>query len=371
MGDIPENCFNKFVELSVEEWDVLKTEEGLDLSNMFNNAITQVLQNLHESDSDSDEALRCLSTLYREGTLSNNQLNRTFQARHHKTICRMRIQAVEEKQPGFKETLHHTFVAFLDNAAQDDNLLWKDFNTNVHYHDQKEELIENHGTTRMKLIKFIEEQHQITYSDSFRVEMLFKGEKISYLVEDEFDKFDKMDKRGGLLRVEQETIILSKNTALRLSKLGANLLPISLEELVVCEGFTESEQVDIPDSFGYLPEMIEAFIPNSAFTCHSPEENISGEEIEFGPNGIKFYIRISDDVLKIQMLNTVEQRLSVEIHEWLMTNLKRRIKKIFPEYLITPRQILFGLGFGMKRSTLVIPQMGNLNLQLNIVQLPN
>ena len=51
--------------------------------------------------------------------------------------------------------------------------------------------------------------------------MLFKEEKISYLVEDEFDKFDKMDKKRPTA-VEQETVILSEN-ALRLSKLGANL----------------------------------------------------------------------------------------------------------------------------------------------------
>ena len=52
------------------------------------------------------------------------------------------------------------------------------------------------------------------------------------------------------------------------------------------------------------------------------------------------------------MLNTVEQRLSVKTYEWLMTNLKRRIKKIFPEYLITPRQNFIWPWFWDERSNI-------------------
>jgi hypothetical protein len=333
-GNLPRGCSEAFVNLYAEEWAVLRQQE-LDLADLFNQEITQVLESLHDPTTNVRDAIICLSTLYKHGALSETQLNRNFQGRTNKTVCRDRMNEQNMLEPAFIEWLDTAFVNFLQNAAQDDNDLWSQFNQNIHQFDENNQFrfIESYGSYRLKVIEFSNDEHQYLFSETYTLESLFNGGPHAYLAEETFDRLQNIDSNGRLLRVGHPCIVLRKSTANRLAKLGADLFPVPIEDAFFGEVGAESETVEPPASFAYLPDMIRAFIPQADCTCHRLELNDEGAILQLGPNGVRFHISTSDNKPRIQFLFARDERLSVDQHEWLMGMLRDKIHSLIPDLI--------------------------------------
>ena len=331
-GDLPRGCSEAFVNLHDEEWTALR-QSGVDLGKLFNEEITRVLASLHDQTANVRDALRCLSTLFAQGALTEGQLNRNFQAKNNKRVCRDRMDEQDEREPGFSDGLDSAFVGFLQNAAQDENDKWANFNINVHQFDENNQptFVETYGNQRLKVLEFSNDEHQDLFSETRTVASLFQDGPHPYLVEEAFNTLQNIDPDGGLLRVGHPSIVLKKSTANRLERLGAELSPVPIEDAFFGEVVAESEIVEPPASFAYLPDMIQAFIPQADITCHRLESNDEDATLRLGPNGVWFHISELDGVPRIQFSFTRDERLSVDQHEWLMGMLKKRIHSQFPD----------------------------------------
>ena len=238
----------------------------------------------------------------------------------------------DEREPGFSDSLDAAFVRFLQNAAQDENDLWAHFNQNVHQFDENNQptFVETYGNQRLKILEFSNDEHQHLFSETHTVASLFQDGPRHYLVEEAFNRLQNIDTNGGLLRVGHPSIVLKESTANRLTRLGAELSPVPIEDAFFGEVVAESI-VEPPASFAYLPDMIRAFIPQANFTCHRLESNDEDATLRLGPNGVRFHISELDGVPRIQFSYTQDERLSVDQHEWLMGIL--RIHSEFPDFL--------------------------------------
>lgn len=333
-GDLPQGCSEAFVNLHGEEWSALR-QSGVDLAKFFNQEIKRVLESLRNPTANVRDVLRCLSKLYAQGALSEQQLNRSFLARTNKRVCRDLMDEQDVLDPGFSDGLDSVFVSFLQNAAQDENDLWAQFNQNVHQFDEnnKTNFIESYGNQRLKVLEFSNNEHQSLFSETHTVASLFQDGPHPYLVEEAFNTLQNIDPDGGLLRVGHPSIVLKKSTANRLKRLGARLSSVPIEDAFFGEVVAESETVGPPASFAYLPDMIQAFIPQAKFTCHRLESNDEDATLRLGPNGVRFHISDLNGVPRIQFFFTRDERLSVDLHEWLMGMLKGKINSQFPDLI--------------------------------------
>ena len=200
-GDLPRGCSEAFVNLHAEEWTALKEwtalrQSEVGLADLFNQEITRVLESLHDQTANVRDALRCLSTLYAQGALSESQLNRNFQARNNKTVCRDRMEEQDEREPGFSDSLDAAFVGFLQNAAQDENDLWAHFNLNVHQFDENNQptFVETYGNQRLKVLEFSNDEHHYLFSETRTVASLFQDGPHRYFVEEDFNTLQNIDK---------------------------------------------------------------------------------------------------------------------------------------------------------------------------------
>ena len=275
MGRPSSRMLGSLQNLHAEEWTALKEwtalrQSEVGLADLFNQEITRVLESLHDQTANVRDALRCLSTLYAQSALSESQLNRNFQARTNKTVCRDRMEEQDEREPGFSDGLDSAFVGFLQNAAQDENDLWAHFNLNVHQFDENNQptFVETYGKQRLKVLEFSNDEHHYLFSETRTVASLFQDGPHRYFVEEDFNTLWNIDPNGGLLRVGHPSIVLKKSTANRLERLGAELSSVPIEDAFFGEVVAEAETVGPPASFAYLPDMIRAFIPQADCTRH-------------------------------------------------------------------------------------------------------